>query len=504
MTSFLSNKFPELSSYLEWHLHGTTYFSEEQVPQSWPSSSEQLRPFGKLHVDIPSVPITTEPLAIVINVDRSGSMCDMCTDGRSKMQHIQHTLKNIVRVLSNYVKEHPEITVKVCLLTFSHEVEHVLSFIDLRVDNVPSICKAIDQVDAWGVTNIEKSLKYAQDVMHTYRDAHPDHRVVHIQLTDGEATAGSNEPDELLTHLDNSYKHIFIGIGDAHDSYLLNYLAERSGLGEYRFIDQLEKSGWICGEILYDLLYPYHPHHPIHIVMCPGGLIYNWRTNEWVTQLTLPPWSGNRQKEFHVTISDENLHCSEITATIYSGELELDRTICLPELMDNETNKTLPVDLTRYLLRQRTQEWMYRITQHNLKSRRDHIRNDWYTNEEDVHQLKEQLSKHVQVLKAASNTLPESDREFIQQLIDDIQVVSSTLGTQRSYMYTTCRQTSQGNQYTYSPGGTQPPPPSSAMTDSTVEYNNMKMDVLSMMTQVQEYQEIQDIDWRSMEEETNL
>lgn len=42
------------------------------------------------------------------------------------------------------------------------------------------------------------------------------------------------------------------------------------------------------------------------------------------------------------------------------------------------------------------------------------------------------------------------------------------------------------------------------MTDSTVEYNNMKMDVLSMMTQVQEYQEIQDIDWRSMEEETNL
>lgn len=489
----------QLSSYLEWHLQGTTVFSDEHVPMSW---SSEPRPFGKLHVDIPVVPITTQPLAIVINVDRSGSMCDICADGRSKMQHIQHTLKNIIRVLSNYAKEQPWISVKVCLLAFSHEVENMISssstFIDICPENVTLICEAIDRIDSWGVTNIEKSLKYAQDLMQSYRDAHTDHRVIHIQLTDGEATAGSNQPSELQAHVDDSYKHIFLGIGESHDSYLLNYLAEGSVLGEYRFIDQLEKSGWICGEILYDLLYPYHPSAPIHIIMCPGGLMYNWRTNEWVSRLTLPPWSGNRQKDYHVTVDPDfagELPCSEITATIYSGIQLLDQTVCLPELLDGETNQTLATDLTKYLLRQRTQEWMYRVTQHNLKGRQDH-----HHLREDVHQLQEQLSKHVQVLREHLEST--DDREFIQNLVDDVLVVSSTLGTQRSHMYTSSRQTSQGNQYAYSP--------SVMTTEGTVEYNDMNvtscysnMDVLSMMTQVQEYDD-SDIQWRDMEEETNL
>ena len=497
-----------LASYLEWHLHGTTYFSDEHIPQSWQS---ERRPFGKLHVDIPVVPITIQPLAIVINVDRSGSMCDICADGRSKMQHIQHTLKNLMRVLSKYVKEQPWISVKVCLLAFSHEIENMIQstepFIDICPDHVAFICEAIDHIDSWGVTNIEKSLKYAQEVMQTYRDAHTDHRVIHIQLTDGEATAGSNQPHELQTYLDNSYKHIFIGVGESHDSYLLNYLAEGSVLGEYRFIDQLEKSGWICGEILYDILYPYYPDAPIHIMMTPGSLIYNWRINEWVSHMVLPPWSGNRQKDFHVTMenTDNILHYSEVTATIYSGIRLLDQAVCLPELLDSETNELQSVDLTNYLLRQRTQEWMYRITQYNLKQRNRRQADD--DDDDEKKQLKEQLSEHVQVLKTASNRPGQSasDREFIQNLIDDIQIVSSTLGTERSHMYTTCRQTSQGSQYTYSPTGIRTEP----TTVSTMEYNNMNitscysnMDMLSMMTQVQEYQD--ENEYAMMEEEINL
>ena len=481
-------------SYIEFHSGPCLASIIDDVSCKYESS------FGRLHIDVPTVPMTTQPLALVINVDRSGSMCDNCADGQSKMQHIQHMLKNLMHV----VAKQPGVSIKVCIVAFSHDVGNVFQnlphwelitdddgFIHMSSDNVKFVCTAIDYIDPWGVTNLEKSLKYADEKMKTYQNAHPDHRVIHIQLTDGEATSGSTIPAEMQQYVDSSYKHIFVGVGDEHDSYLLNYLAEGSILGEYRFIDQLDKSGWICGEILYDLLYPYYPHHPIHIQMSPGSLIYDWRIDQWVPMLTVPPFSGNRPKDYHVMNLEAEDETS-ISATVYSGMELLEHVETLPLLMeDDDTHAIIPNDLTLPWLRYRTQVCMYLVTQHELKQNRSEFLNE----EASCDSLKQQLSELLHALQHVSEHLDTTDasvdREFLQTLMDDVRISLELLGTQRGYMYTTCRQTSQGNQYAYTPATIVIV---SATTDDTVEYNhihsptgtnNSNMDMLSIMTQVQ-------------------
>ena len=63
--------------------------------------------FGILNLKTASVPLLEQDMEheIIFMVDCSGSMSDTCSDGRSKMQHIVHTLKNMIL----YFKENSSI-----------------------------------------------------------------------------------------------------------------------------------------------------------------------------------------------------------------------------------------------------------------------------------------------------------------------------------------------------------------------------------------------------------
>jgi hypothetical protein len=58
----------------------------------------------------------------VFMVDRSASMEDRCGDGKTKMQHICHILKNMV----SYFKEHPTIRAHITICTFDDVCDTVL------------------------------------------------------------------------------------------------------------------------------------------------------------------------------------------------------------------------------------------------------------------------------------------------------------------------------------------------------------------------------------------
>ena len=511
----------EISSFIEWHHEDIC-----QVPD--------VDKFGILHIDIPPMPTCTGTLSIMFNIDKSGSMDDLCSDSSTKMQHIHHALKNILRVLVKTLDTEPDLTIRVAICVFSHNTHNLFDivtdlsgaimcdkygFTTIHSENIQSILKKIDTIDPWGLTNIEKSLKYTQTSLADYHTEFPEHRLVHIQFTDGEATVGKKTYQELIEFTDQTYKHVYIGIGDFHDSYLLTNLSQNLCLGEYRFIDQLENSGMICGEILYDILHPYHyPNNPIKIITNNGVKIFDWRINQWTTCLNIPAFSGNRSKDFQLCFNDETgEHVYEnAVIDIYSVDdnLEQDKDILLemvktlPQLL-NQDGTPVVVDLTTFILRQFTQEYLYEAAQHELMFRSDIYclqRENRHNNRnnqssENIRQKLELFAKTLELYQ--NNMLLETDRNFVQVLKDDIRITLHNMDTDLGFMYSNSRQTSQGNQYSYVPTG------NDILSDNNLNYStlernistNVHSDIYNMMTQVQNIDDLEYDNSQSDEED---
>jgi hypothetical protein len=147
-------------------------------------------------------------------------------------------------------------------------------------------------------------------------------------------------------------------------------------------------------------------------------------------------------------------------------------------------------DLTLNILRQLTQEFLFRAQAYELKRRshklnkRGHAKrwmgktattrfnfeddpsngDTWGTQAADTNPsvayetLMLEMQDHFNKLKATLLSMGDCKKNttFVRVLMDDMYVTMKHLGTKKSYMYSCSRQTSQGNQYVYSPSGIRP------------------------------------------------
>jgi hypothetical protein len=75
----------------------TLQFESKPVdPVLVPISNITDAKFGILNLTAVSTPLSDRTQEFVFMVDCSGSMSDGCADGRTKMQHIVHTIKNML------------------------------------------------------------------------------------------------------------------------------------------------------------------------------------------------------------------------------------------------------------------------------------------------------------------------------------------------------------------------------------------------------------------------
>ena len=543
-----------MNSMIEWHDDVTQVSVDSVVPNA--------RHFGILRISTPKIPISTTPLAILLNIDGSSSMDEIGSDKLSKINHIKHTLKNMIHLLIDKMTETPNICIYISILLFTHDVKNILQtikteqrfdqfkddFILLNHQSMHLILEEIDRIHPWGCTNIEISLKNAKTKINDFKQKNPEFRIAHIQLTDGQATAGKKRAIELSSYVDTSYRNIFVGYGEDHDSHLLASLGEIYPTCDYRFIDNIERTGLVYGELMYHLLYP-HNDEPILIKMSPGTKIYNWKTNQWSSTLLIPPLSSDTEKVFQIIVDDTDISKEDVWADLYYTNnvfVPIDTAITLPSLItlpikisqvdeapwpksgasfacaglsSEEATRSicplpnldtiLPVDLTKYLLRQLTQECLYLVRNNEINrsepfvgkgadsllttnSGGDRRSPDEFGNthgldppllirstnkvsypyypsniisiEELKHKISLLLTKLIyhrdglipksSASFACSGLSSEEDVSFIQTLIDDLQTASLNLGSKQNFMYTTARQTSQGSQHTYSPYNT--------------------------------------------------
>jgi hypothetical protein len=389
--------------------------------------------FGILNLPALASNITTVEQEFVFNIDCSGSMSDMCSDGRSKMQHITHTLINMI----HYFHDH-SIPLNITIFAFDNSVHTIIERTTITDDNIDSILNKINKIRPLSSTNIEIALQKSFQYIQQLKIDYPTHDCNHIFMTDGEVTDGSNDSNILRNNIDKKIHNSFIGFGVSHDFALLNRLSV-DNKSSYHFIDKLENAGLVYGEILHSILYKFLTDFEITI---NNGFIYNYKSNLWTDTLFVGDYVGESCKSFHIISDDIDSCYLKLSFTNNNHPLSF-------HLVGDENS----VDLSKYIFRQRTLQLLFEVNE--LEQNISKCKNRFWNDEEKnkfTHQIpvmRTKLKVFLVELKKYMTDNHLSEDKILKNLCDDIYISFNLIGTQHGGMYTCARQTSQGNQQGY-------------------------------------------------------
>jgi len=410
------------------------YVDREKIPLPLEYNGNKCN-FGVLNIQATTVNETTDELDFLFVIDCSGSMSDMCADGRTKMQHIIHTLKNMILFLTGNKNMNVNITIN----AFDSKWYSIVPRIRLTDENHNEILKKINNIQPNGSTNIEFALTCAAEQIGLIQTLYPDNRINHIFMTDGEATCGSTNFQLLRGLVSQSVSNAFIGFGINHDSALLNSLSV--GIkSEYYFIDKLENAGLVYGEILHSIVYKVLKDVTIYI---ENGMIYDYKNNSWTNTLEIGDIVSEANKFYNI-VSDDYECCS---AKLIDGNSDIYSFV-----------KEDKQDLTIHMFRQRTLQLLYEanlVTNNNRSNNYHPVQKRMNT--EDCMKMKEKLTHLMNEMKQYmdqdqhQNQYQHQDQnnKFIKNLCDDIYICHRTFGTKYGGMYCSARQRSQGTQRQY-------------------------------------------------------
>jgi hypothetical protein len=408
--------------------------------------------FGTLEIKIADTPMSTAHHVLDTNCDMSGSMDDNCSDGKTKMQHAKHTLKNIVTALSNT----PDASVTMATYAFDDKVETVFQDTEITEDPAETTDKLrtqLDQMQPRGGTDIYQALN-AQATRAKNR-AQKKIRQTNITLTDGQANQGkSTSYAEMAKQVAPNCTNVFIGFGHDHNAVGLHQLADAQPNGHYFYVAEIEKAALVFGEVIHQMLYTALKNV---IIQVENAEIYDYKTNTWSKELKIPSIVSEATKTYHLrsTTPDDTVVKILAQSEIHEEEQEQeqeptlisDDNIPLPNLINAETEQIFPTDLSAHMFRQRTQELLYKAHEHSITSEiqtpttpsREAYKEKSKTIRKDIVEFTRFMQQY-----ATENGLENDD--LINTLIADLTVIAKTFGGPRSALYTMSKSNSQGRQ----------------------------------------------------------
>jgi len=358
--------------------------------------------FGVFELQVAKTDMTELPQEIHIMLDKSGSMDEICSDRSSKIDQIKHVTKNILHFAKD---KHVSIGVS----AFNSTVSSVFLKTDVRQDNIDELIENVKDIYAEDETNIGDALQ----AMQSYSNGKERHNIF---MTDGDATVGEKDPAKLLKFVDKTAaSNTFIGFGLDHNPEIFLALNNTEN-SNYYFIDKIEKSGLAYGEILHNILFKCIQNVKINIY---NGLIYDWKTNEWLSETRVWSIASEAKKTFQLVAAD----MSKVIIVV-SG---------IPDVHETFMHNGATDDLMKMFYRQKTQEYLYlaKAKAFEKPSTKD---------------LKKDIAEFTKEMKEYMKTHDLADDPLMKNLCDDMVVVYKTFGTRFGMMYTSARQTSQGNE----------------------------------------------------------
>jgi hypothetical protein len=389
--------------------------------------------FGSIHLITNNViKDTTEKLHhhFIFTIDTSNSMSQYCSDNVTKIQHIKNTIINMFQVFSNI----NEYIISVSIYTFNINIDVIIENMIVSLENTPIFIKTIQEVKTDEATNIEIALQNSNTEIEKYKALNPSHLVSHIFMTDGDATKGSNDPEYLKQFVNENVINTFIGFGIQHNFNLLKNISNQRN-DNYYFIDVLENCGLVYGEIIHNILYNIIENIEITI---ENGLIYNWKQNCWQDKLYIGNMVRNFEKTYHI-VSEKPHLCKAHIKYLYNNII-FNKSIVTCNIVNM-------YDIQKYMFRQETFQLLHEAKNFNYLLKIY----DYDLYKSNMEHFKKKLENILQIMNLYMDNLDStSDKFFIKNLCDDIYIAYKTFNTKYGKLYSYSRQTSQGQQRTYS------------------------------------------------------
>ena len=408
--------------------------------------------YGILKISAEKISINTRPMFFRFTTDCSGSMSDKCKDGRTKMDHIQHTMSNMIR----FFADSDEATIYIQVHAFDDKIHEIISTTRVTKDNVASLIVAIGKMYPMQSTNIELALTDAAKCIEKHIIENPEHSTSHIFLTDGDATAGNFDADYLASLVKENTSSMFLAFGLQHSAGTMQKLGSANARSSNWLIDNLENAGLVYGEILNNELFKVLEQVEIFVV---GGVIYDYKKGEFVEKLYLGDLVTETQKTYHILAKDGNIS-ARISGVKYNNSSEHYHVCEGLAVCESES-----CDLTPHIFRLRTQQYMFESkkfenesvsARHGNALRRQNAIPALQLPDLEEDQFQPRQPTLLEIFKNKMNDFLrvmqkylKEDDPFMKGLCDDMYLTIHSVGTHNQRMCVGARENSQGSQQCY-------------------------------------------------------
>jgi uncharacterized protein YegL len=342
--------------------------------------------FGCLEIHTGETTINIDPVFFLFTLDESGSMSDLCKDGKTKMDHIHFTMNQML----HYFAENQEATIYVHVNAFSDIVRTVIETTQVTHKNVNDIIEKIKKIRPLNSTNLELALKTANQTIRDHlqtqtENNQPSQRIVHVLLTDGHPTIGKRSESSLSSLVDDTFSNIFIAFGLDHNPTLMNKLGNAGKNTTNYLVTKLELIGHVYGEIVHNHLFKVLDNVMLDVVDGEGA-IYDWYSNEWKTTLHISSLTSESKRFYYIKSANPDTTTIRISGNpidSYAGINFEEYVDKLPDLIttkiiESESSDNTPntpntpniqeiikeVDLTKHIFRLCTQRLLYKARQY--------------------------------------------------------------------------------------------------------------------------------------------
>jgi hypothetical protein len=374
-----------------------------------------------------------EPLNMYIHftIDYSGSMNEHTKPYDTKLDVVLQTVKDIIHFLATKCRNDENMSIYFGIDSFNNEYCELFSkrkipTTEYEIFMFESEFK--NKNKAFGDTNIELALTESTKKINAYKVENPTHKILHFFLTDGHPTRGELSNTLLSKFVNKNVSTVYMGYGREHNSKLLQCLSQQSSIGSsYEYIHDFEKITDVCGEVLHKYLYSCLNSFSLK---CNGCLIYDSKTNTWVTELYEGTCSYEQELVYSILLENGDIE----SPVLSSVDIIENGVILSTPLIDNQTN------LSVYIFRQQVIEILKLVGDYDDTSDYDKFK-EYKSN------MNELFRKMRGYMK--TDVCIEDDKKMLNVLCDDLYISYMTIGTDLGNMCTISRQTTHSRQTSY-------------------------------------------------------